>query len=147
MLDWLAFNRLLQHVEARIGCNARPFVNDANKWSNLWYNSTQFDRSCSSDFSLIGNVIHRRNEAQNILYLTIWSHEISRLALKNRLSLLRTESIMQINLLIVQAVINVDVHLAVHYLMQKSHVCFNTDDCSFTYHCIRYDILDGLRIY
>jgi len=27
------------------------------------------------------------------------------------------------------------------------HVCLNTDDCSFTYHCIRYDILDRLRIH
>lgn len=48
------------------------------------------------------------------------------------------KSIMQICLLIVQAVINVDAHLAVHYLMQKSHAFASTPTIAHL-HIIAYD--------
>jgi len=51
---------------------------------------------------------------------------------------LQTKSIMQISLLIVQTVINVDVHLAVHYLMQKSHTIASTPTIAHL-HIIAYD--------
>lgn len=49
-LDWLAINRLLQRVKARIKCSTCPFVNGADKSIKfVWYNFTQFGCFCWSD--------------------------------------------------------------------------------------------------
>lgn len=48
--DWLAINRLLQHVKARIECGTCPSVNGADKSVKfVRYNFTQFGRFCWSD--------------------------------------------------------------------------------------------------
>lgn len=80
---------------------------------------------------------------QNVQYLTIQSHEISRLVWKivychyecNQLGKLTCSLCSNQHWCTFSGTLS---HTGI------LHICVNTDDCAFTYYYIRYDILDVL---